>query len=144
MKLIKKLLVVLAIVFCSGCVSDSATSIPFPTPQATMTTEVFELLQFNEALSFSGDTFFTSTPFKLNDPGRIEIAWGNSGKDPLAIWILNNNEFSGDPQYDRVLVKNIDTLDATGKSSLDLIAGAYVVEVEVAGGPWQITITLIP
>lgn len=144
MKLIEKLLVVLVIIFCSGCTSDSGTPGPLPTQPSTLTAEVSGSLQFNEALSFSGDTFFTSDPFKLNAPGRVEIAWKNSGKDPFSIWILNNNEFSGDPRYDRILVKNVDELDTTGKSSVDLIAGNYVVEVEFAGGPWQITITLIP
>ena len=63
---------------------------------------------------------------------------------PVKNWLVSNNEFSNSPEYDRILVKNVDETASTGKSTIKLIAGGYVIEVEIADGPWQITVAAKP
>ena len=128
---------------CSAC--GSVTPTPQPTQLLTPTAAVIKLGP-DTLLNFSGNTFLNSDPFKMAAPGRVLVIWENKAASPgdLAIWLDNNDDFPTDPNYDRLLVKNVDDHRAAGQSEINLIAGTYVVDVEIADGPWQITVKLVP
>lgn len=121
-----------------------ATPAPQPTQPLTLTATVIKAGP--EILHFSGDTFLTSDPIQMAAPGKVLVVWENNaaGEGDLAIWLNNNDEFATDPDYDRILVKNIDDRRAAGQSEISLIAGTYVVDVEIADGPWQIAVQVEP
>lgn len=144
-----------ALIICTACgtatptslPTQAATAAPAGTPASGSTsvaTPQAATLASGTPLALSGDTFSTSDPFHIASPAKINVAWQYSGKGQFSVWIENNSEFSVDPKYDRILIKNIDDTQSSGQSDIDLIAGDYVVNVEIADGPWQVTVKLNP
>jgi hypothetical protein len=142
MKIIYMIVGLAFLALCCGCNAETPT--PLSTEISVPTAVSISSLSADSLLNLSGDTFLTSTPFRLDKPSKIEITWEYLGKGPLAIWLVNNNEFSGKPDYDRILIKDVDDLQTSGQSEIELIAGEFVVEVEIADGPWKITVQSKP
>jgi hypothetical protein len=144
MNSIRKIWAVSVLLICCACGAPTTVA-PLPTQASVGASATAELPKpLTQPLNFSGDDFFTSNPFDLNAAGKVDIVWEYSGDGPFAFWILSNDEFSGNPKYDRILVKDVDDTASSGQTTIDLIAGNYVIEVEMASGPWQITISAQP
>lgn len=151
MKLVFATVAVAVLGWCTACGSATPTLLPTNVPAtagSSATTAAVATadptLTTANLLEFSGSTFTNTDPFHLSAPGKIEVSWQNLGTGQLSVWIDNNDEFATDPNYDHILVKNIDNTKASGQADISLITGNYVVDVEIADGPWKITVKLLP
>jgi hypothetical protein len=136
-----------ALIICSAC--DPATPTALPTQPATVVVTTAATgggtnLSAGAPLIFSGDNFTSTDPFHVAAPLKLTVAWNYTGSGQFSFWIENNSEFSTDPKYDRILIKDVSSSKTSGQSDIDLIAGDYVVNIEIASGPWQVTLTVKP
>jgi hypothetical protein len=116
-------------------VSSPTEAVLTPIPTAT--------LGAGEVVKLSGDTFTTSDPFHIDSDIVLEIAWNYTGSGPFALWLVNVSEEVTDPQYDRMLIVDVDGPPA-GSAQQAVIAGDYAVQVEQADGPWTVEIKVAP
>ena len=136
----------------AACSSPTSTA---PTPASTLPAAVSSptdapltsgpaiTLGPGEVVKLSGDTFTTSDPFHIGSDTVLEITWNYSGSGPFALWVINVSEEVTDPQYDRMLIADVDSPPA-GTSEQAVIAGDYAVQVEQADGPWTVEIKAAP
>jgi hypothetical protein len=115
--------------------SSPTQAVLTPIPAATMGA--------GEVVKLSGDSFTTSDPFHIGSDTVLEIAWNYTGSGPFALWLINVSEEVTDPQYDRMLIADVDSPPA-GTAQQAVIAGDYVVQVEQAEGPWTVEIKIAP
>jgi len=133
------------LMICSACDPATPTSLPTQAATSVAATQVTTSnLSAESPLSFSGDNFTTTDPFHVSVPQKVTVAWQYTGSGQFSLWVENNSEFSTDPAYDRILIKDAAASGTSGQSEIDLIAGDYVVDVELADGPWQVTLTVKP
>jgi hypothetical protein len=96
-----------------------------------------------EVVKLSGDTFTTSDPIHIDAATTLAISWNYTGSGPFALWLINVGEEVSDPQYDRMLIVDVDG-PPSGAAQQPVIAGDYAVQVEQAEGPWTVEVTIVP
>jgi hypothetical protein len=139
----------LAAAACGGPTAASPTPLSSPpvtdssSTQAVLTPIPAAALGAGEVVKLSGDSFTTSDPFHIASDTVLEIAWNYTGSGPFALWLLNVSEEVTDPQYDRMLIADVDG-PPSGSAQQLVIAGDYVVQVEQADGPWTVEINVVP
>ena len=111
--------------------------------QAVLTPIPAATIGAGEVVKLSGDSFSISDPFHIASDTVLEIAWNYTGSGPFALWLLNMSEEVTDPQYDRMLITDVDG-PPSGTAQQSVIAGDYVVQVEQADGPWTVEINVVP
>ncbi len=139
-----------ALLLCSACGSDTPTALATATEASVSasavapTTASISNLTVDSPLSFTGNTFLATAPFHVSGSVKVTIDWSYSGTDEFSFWVENNSEFSSNPAYDRILVKDVKVSATSGQSDIDLITGDYVVDVETASASWQINLKIKP
>ncbi|MEP7356370.1 MAG: hypothetical protein ABI847_03970 [Anaerolineales bacterium] len=118
-----------------GTVSSPTQAAKTPIPAVTMAA--------GEVVKLSGDTFTTSDPFHMDGAATLAITWNYTGSGPFALWLINVSEEVTDPQYDRMLITDVDGAPS-GTATQAVIAGDYAVQVEQADGPWTVDIKVAP
>jgi hypothetical protein len=141
----------LAILWAAAACGSSPTAAPVSTlpaavsspTQADLTANPAATVGAGEVVKLAGDTFTTSDPFHISSDTVLEITWNYTGSGPFALWLLNVSEEVTDPQYDRMLIADVDGPPA-GAAQQAVIAGDYVVQIEQANGPWTVEIKSAP
>ncbi len=90
-----------------------------------------------QMVKLSGNSFYTSDPFRLNNDTILDVSWNYTGTAPFALWLINASETVTDPNFDRILVVDI-TGPHTGSAKKKVIAGDWTIQVEQAEGPWTV------
>ena len=150
MKIVAKT-VILATLWAAAACGSTVTVTPVSTGPATEISPTQAVLTPNsaatvgagEVVKLSGDTFTTSDPFHIGSDTTLEITWNYTGSGPFALWLLNVSEEVTDPQYDRMLIADVDGPPA-GTTRHAVIAGDYVLQIEQADGPWTVEIKAAP
>lgn len=119
----------------AGTVSGPTQAVLTPLPAVT--------LAAGEVVKLAGDTFTTSDPFHIDADTTLEITWKYTGSGPFALWVINMSAEVTDPQYDRMIITDVDGAPA-GTARQAVIVGDYAVQVEQADGPWTVEIKLAP
>lgn len=139
-------------ILCAGAACGSSpTAAPVSTlpatdsspTQADLTANPAATVGAGEVVKLSGDTFTTSDPFHISSDTVLEITWNYTGSGAFALWLVNVSEEVTDPQYDRMLIADVDGPPA-GAAQQAVIAGDYVVQIEQADGPWTVEIKAAP
>ncbi len=115
----------------SGTASGPTQAVLTPTPKVTAGP--------GEVVKLSGDSFTTSDPFHIDADTTLQITWNYSGSGPFALWLINVSEEVTDPDYDRMLIVDVDG-EPAGTTQQAVIAGDYAVQVEQAEGPWTVEV----
>ena len=148
---IAAILASLAILWAAAACGGSPTATPVSTlpaadsspTQADLTANPAATVGAGEVVKLAGDTFTTSDPFHISSDTVLEITWNYTGSGPFALWLVNVSEEVTDPQYDRMLIADVDGPPA-GATQQAVIAGDYVVQIEQADGPWTVEIKAAP
>ena len=141
----------LAILWTAVACGSSPTAAPVSTlpaavsspTQADLTPIPAATVGAGEVVKLAGDTFTTSDPFHISSDTVLEITWNYTGSGAFALWLVNVSEEVTDPQYDRMLIADVDGPPA-GATQQAVIAGDYVVQIEQADGPWTVEIKAAP
>jgi len=148
---IAAILASLAILWAAAACGGSQTATPVSTlpaadsspTQVDLTANPAATVGAGEVVKLAGDTFTTSDPFHISSDTVLEITWNYTGSGPFALWLVNVSEEVTDPQYDRMLIADVDGPPA-GATQQAVIAGDYVVQIEQADGPWTVEIKAAP
>jgi hypothetical protein len=138
-------------ILLAACSSPTPSPTPAPTAagtvsgptQAALTPLPAVTTAAGEVVKLSGDTFTTSDPFHIDGATTLEITWNYTGSGPFALWLINESEEVTDPQYDRMIITDVNGAPS-GTAQQAVIAGDYAVQVEQADGPWTVDIKVAP
>jgi hypothetical protein len=79
----------------------------------------------------------------LATPTTLRVTWDHAGQGPFTVWLVNTAEEVLDPAADRIRLVDVEQPGA-GSAVHRVDAGTYSVEVERAGGPWQVSVAALP